>query len=115
MVGAVGIEPTTFGLKVWFSQFRLFGISDLRSGCSVVLPLSGLIQSVLRTFSVPMATQTHLHKTRHWTGVSATPSDASDHDLNLEGFSWKLYCHSCFRIDKENLLVAFSNLDSVPL
>src|SRR6202041_412626 len=48
LVGAVGIEPTTFGLKVCLSQFQLFGISDLRSRCSVVLRLSGLIWGVFR-------------------------------------------------------------------
>jgi hypothetical protein len=32
LVGAVGIEPTTFGLKVCLSLFPLFGISDLHLG-----------------------------------------------------------------------------------
>jgi hypothetical protein len=52
MVGAVGIEPTTFGLKVWLSLFLLFGINELRSRCSVELRLFGLICGFLRTFSV---------------------------------------------------------------
>jgi hypothetical protein len=52
LVGAVGIEPTTFGLKVWFSLFQLFGISDLHSRYSVLLRLFGLFRGVFRTFSV---------------------------------------------------------------
>src|ERR1039458_3297786 len=55
LVGAVGVEPTTNGLKVSLSAFSLFGINDLRSGCSVQLRLFGLIWSVLRTFSVPFS------------------------------------------------------------
>jgi hypothetical protein len=53
LVGAVGIEPTTFGLKVGLSLFPSCGISELHSRCSVELRLFGLIGGVLRTFSVP--------------------------------------------------------------
>jgi hypothetical protein len=48
----VGIEPPTLGLKVCLSLFPLCGISELHSRCSVELRLFGLIQGVLRTFSV---------------------------------------------------------------
>ena len=57
LVGAVGIEPTTFGLKVCLSLFPLFGISDLHSGYSVELRLFGLFWGVFRTFSVPICTE----------------------------------------------------------
>jgi len=56
LVGAVGIEPTTFGLKVWLSLFPLFGISDLHLGYSVELRLFGLFWGGFRTFSVPNCT-----------------------------------------------------------
>jgi len=52
LVGAVGIEPTTFGLKVCVSLFQLFGLNDLRYRHSVEFWLFGLIQGVIRTFSV---------------------------------------------------------------
>jgi hypothetical protein len=53
LVGAVGIEPTTFGLKVRVSSLRSFGINELHSGCLVELRLFGLVRDVFRTFSVP--------------------------------------------------------------
>jgi hypothetical protein len=54
LVGAVGIEPTTFGLKVCVSLLQLFGIRELRSRYLVELRLFGLFWGVLRTFSVPI-------------------------------------------------------------
>jgi hypothetical protein len=53
LIGAVGIEPTTFGLKVGLSIFPLFRISELRSRCLVEFQLFGLFQGNFRTFSVP--------------------------------------------------------------
>ena len=52
LVGAVGIEPTTFGLKVCVSLLQLFGINNLTSRYLVELRLFGLFRAVLRTFSV---------------------------------------------------------------
>ncbi len=52
LVDVTGIEPATPCLQIKSSVFWLFGISDLRSRCSVELRLFGLIWGVLRTFSV---------------------------------------------------------------
>jgi len=49
LVGAVGIEPTTNGLKVALPLFRLCGISELHPHRLVELRL---IQGILRTSSV---------------------------------------------------------------
>jgi hypothetical protein len=59
LVGAVGIEPTTFGLKVCLSLFPLFGINDLHSHYSVELPLFGLFWGCL-----PYFFRTDLHRSR---------------------------------------------------